>query len=206
MMQGFEPKQLTALYGAVLPISILLIENQEDRQFMADLYLQYKPLMYMIAVHYFRGNYAEVEDAVGGAVERLCKNHATLKGVACNKRAAYIVTTMRNVCLSRFRVLSRQTANLDFSAEPEALEAIPARENVQDIVFNRVFAIDLLNSFHELSERDREMIRMRHVDMLTYEEIARQAGMTEDTARVAVSRAKSRLEKAALAKKWGDDA
>ena len=40
MMQGFEPKQLTALYGAVLPISILLIENQEDRQFMADLYLQ----------------------------------------------------------------------------------------------------------------------------------------------------------------------
>ena len=200
-MQNIDLKQLMELSGAVLPLSILLIENDEDRQFMTDLYLQYRPLMYKIASRFFSENYAEMEDAVGSAVERLCKKCDTLMQVECNKRASYIVSTVRNVCLSRLREIGRQRCNRDYAPDAEAVDSIPSPEDVQGIVFDRVFASDLLDSFSELSEKDKDLIRLRHIDLLGYDIIAQQVGITEIAARTAVSRAKSKLERLAMNKK-----
>ena len=200
-MQTIDLKQLMELSGATLPLSILVIENDEDRQFLTEMYLQYRPLMYKIASQFFRDNYAEMEDAVGGAVERLCKKCETLKQVECNKRASYIVSTVRNVCLSRLREIGRQRRNRDYEAGAEAVDHIPSPEDVQGIVFDRVFASDLLDTFPELSEKDKDLIRLRHIDLLGYDIIAQQVGITEIAARTAVSRAKSKLERLAMNKK-----
>ena len=52
-MKNFDMNQIMGLSGAVLPLSILLIENDEDRQFLTEMYLQYRPLMYKIAFQFF---------------------------------------------------------------------------------------------------------------------------------------------------------
>ena len=200
-MQTIDLKQLMELSGATLPLSILVIENDEDRQFLTEMYLQYRPLMYKIASQFFRDNYAEMEDAVGGAVERLCKKCETLKQVECNKRASYIVSTVRNVCLSRLREIGRQRRNRDYAPDAEAVGSVPSPEDIQGIVFDRVFASDLLGAFPELSEKDKDLIRLRHMDLLGYDVIAQQMGITEIAARTAVSRAKSKLERLAMNKK-----
>lgn len=200
-MQNIDLKQLMELSGATLPLSILVIENDEDRQFLTEMYLQYRPLMYKIASQFFRDNYAEMEDAVGGAVERLCKKCETLKQVECNKRASYIVSTVRNVCLSRLREIGRQRRNRDYAPDAEAVGSVPSPEDIQGIVFDRVFASDLLGAFPELSEKDKDLIRLRHMDLLGYDVIAQQMGIAEIAARTAVSRAKSKLERLAMNKK-----
>ena len=200
-MQNFYMDQIVGLSGAVLPLSILLIENDEDRQFLTEQYLQYRPLMYKIASQFFSDNYAEMEDAVSSAVERLCKKCETLKQVECNKRASYIVSTVRNVCLSRLREIGRQRRNRDYAPDAEVVDSIPSPEDVQGIVFDRVFASDLLDGFPELSEKDKDLIRLRHIDLLGYDIIAQQVGITEIAARTAVSRAKSKLERLAMNKK-----
>ena len=140
-----------------------------------------------------------MEDAVSSAVERLCKKCETLKQVECNKRASYIVSTVRNVCLTRLREIGRQQRNRDYATE--AVDSIPGSEDVQGIVFDRVFAGDLLDAFPELSEKDKALIRFRHMDLLGYDEIARQLGISEIAARTAVSRAKSKLERLAMNRK-----
>ena len=203
-MQNFTVSQFIGMSGAAFPLSILLIENDEDRQFMTELYLQYRSLMYKIAAQFFGDSPAEMEDAVSGAVERLCKKCETLKQVACNKRAAYIVSTVRNGCLSRLREIGRQRRNRDFGADSEVIDRIPDPVDVQGIVFDRVFASDLLDAFPELSEKDRQLIRFRHMDMLKYAEIAQLMGMTEIAARTAVSRAKSKPERLAMNRKRGE--
>jgi RNA polymerase sigma-70 factor (ECF subfamily) len=200
-MQNFYMNQIMSLSGTVLPLSILLIENDEDRQFLTEQYLQYRPLMYKIASQFFSDNYAEMEDAVSSAVERLCKKCETLKQVECNKRASYIVSTVRNVCLSRLREIGRQRRNRDYAPDAEVVDSIPSQDDVQGIVFNRVFASDLLDTFPELSEKDKDLIRLRHIDLLGYDIIAQQVGITEIAARTAVSRAKSKLERLAMNKK-----
>ena len=68
-------------------------------------------------------------------------------------------------------------------------------------MFDRVFASDLLGAFPELSEKDKDLIRLRHMDLLGYDVIAQQMGITEIAARTAVSRAKSKLERLAMNKK-----
>jgi RNA polymerase sigma-70 factor (ECF subfamily) len=200
-MQNIDMNQIMGLSGAVLPLSILLIENDEDRQFLTEQYLQYRPLMYKIASQFFSDNYAEMEDAVSSAVERLCKKCETLKQVECNKRASYIVSTVRNVCLSRLREIGRQRRNRDYAPDVEVVDSIPSSEDVQGIVFDRVFSSDLLDAFPELSKKDKDLIRFRHIDLLGYDVIAQQVGITEIAARTAVSRAKSKLERLAMNKK-----
>ena len=199
-MQNLDIQRIIELYGTVLPLSILLIENDEDRQFLTDIYLQYKPLMYKAAYPFFNNNISEVDDAVSSAILKLCKKCDTLKKVDCNKRASYIVSTVRNVCLSRLRELKRQRLHLDFGSNSDELETISGADNVQEIVFSTILAIDLLNAFPELSKKDRELIRMRHIDQLDYSEIAEFSGSTEGAVRTAVSRAKSRLEHLAMKK------
>ncbi|HPJ03487.1 MAG TPA: sigma-70 family RNA polymerase sigma factor [Candidatus Limiplasma sp.] len=197
-MSNLDIRQILELYGTILPLPILLIENDEDRQFLTDIYLQYKPLMYKTAYQFFDGNHAEVDDAVSSAVERLCKKCETLQEVACNKRASYIVSTVRNVCLTRLRELKRQRLHFDFGPNGEDLEEIEGTEDVQDIVFNHILSSDLLSAFPELSEKDCELIRLRHIDQLEYADIAVLSGISEGAVRTAVSRAKSRLEQLAM--------
>ena len=128
-MQYIDLRQFMELSGATLPLSILLIENDEDRQFLTEMYLQYRPLMYKIASQFFSDNYAEMEDAVGGAVERLCKKCETLRQVTCNKRASYIVSTVRNVCLTRLREIGLQRRSRDYAQQTQKwLTAFPAKK------------------------------------------------------------------------------
>ena len=197
-MSNLDIRQILELYGTILPLPILLIENDEDRQFLTDVYLQFKPLMYKVAYQFFSDSHSEVDDAVSDAVERLCKKSDTLKEVACNKRASYIVSTVRNVCLTRLRELKRQRLHFDFGPNGEDLEEIAGTEDVQDMVFNHILSSDLLSAFPALSEKDCELIRLRHIDRLEYTEIAALSGLSEGAARTAVSRAKSRLEQLAM--------
>lgn len=197
-MSNLDIRQILELYGTILPLPILLIENDEDRQFLTDVYLQYKPLMYKVAYQFFNDSPSEVDDAVSNAVERLCKKCSTLKEVSCNKRASYIVSTVRNVCLTRLRELKRQRLHFDFRPNGEDLEEIAGAEDVQEIVFNHFLSSDLLSAFPGLSKKDGELIRLRHIDRLEYEEIAALSGLSEGAARTAVSRAKSRLEQLAM--------
>ena len=124
-----------------------------------------------------------------------------MKQVECNKRASYIVSTVRNVCLSRLREIGRQRRNRDYAPDAEAVGSVSSPEDIQGIVFDRVFASDLLGAFPELSEKDKDLIRLRHMDLLGYDVIALQMGITEIAARTAVSRAKSKLERLAMNKK-----
>lgn len=191
-------RQMIALSGTVLPLSILLIDDEEDRQFLMELYLQYKPLMYKVAYRFFSDDFAEADDAVSSSVERLCKNCGALREVNCNKRPSYIVSTVRNVCLTRLRQLKRQRLHFDFGPNSEEMAYVAGPEDVEDMVFNHILASDLLSAFPELKEKDRELIRLRHMDRLEYAEIAALTGLSEGAARTAISRAKHRLEQLAI--------
>lgn len=205
-MQHFDIGNMMELYGTALPLAILLMDDEGDRQFLADLYLENERLMYKVARGFFPGDSGEAEDAVQSAVERLCAKCSTLRTVACNKRRAYIVTTVRNCCLSRLREKNRHDAKRDYSADPDTIEQLPDSEDMQGFVFDRVYAVDLLDSFAGLSEKDKQLIRMFHIDRLGYGAIMDILGYSNEGAvRTAVSRAKSRLVHLAEQQKRNDN-
>lgn len=205
-MQSIDVNNLIEFYGAAIPLSILLIENDEDRQFLSDMYLNYRGLMFKVAVRYFPRDLDEIEEAVSNAVEKLCKKHLTLMSLECNKIPSYIVSTCKRVCITRIREIIKQRESRDYVVSAEIISEIPSDDDVQSELFTDLTGEETLAVFPDLNEKDKNLIMMRHVELLDYIEIAEELNITEGAARTAVSRARSKLIKLADEKKWnGED-
>ena len=199
----FPFQQMAEASGPVIPLAILLIEDDGDRQFVTGLYLQYRELLYKTAKGFFANSPSEIEDAISSSAEKMCKYCKELKAIPYDKRKFYIVKIVRSVCITRLAALQKQRERHDWFADSEIVEGTEDESSAHSIVFSRVYADDLLNSFATLNDRDKELIRMRHIDMMDYASIAEALQISEGAARTAVSRAKARLEK--LAQHHKDD-
>lgn len=190
--------------GNVMPLAILLIENDEDRAFLTSLYIKQRKLMYKTARKYFGADYDEIDDAVSSSIERMCRYCKNLQFIPEPKRAAYIVRIVENVCRTRIRAKVLERNQRAFSLEDDLCGDIASPVCTQETIFERMYAEDLLKSFAGLSYKDRELISMRHIDQMSFDEMAKALNMSEGAVRTALSRAKRRLEKQAAACKEGE--
>lgn len=194
MIHDLNIHQIAKLYGAVLPLAILLVCDEDDRAFLSETYLQYKALMYKVANDYFKPDQQAIEDAMSEAIERLCQYCGKVRAVPCNKRPAYLVRLVENVCRTRLRNLMLEKNRYAFSIDDAQSEFLIAQENVEETVFSHFYAEELLEMFDRLNARDRELICMRHVDGMSYAEMAKALHMKEGAVRTALLRAKQRLK------------
>lgn len=67
-------EQVAQACGVILPISILFIRNEDDRNLIIRVYIDYRFLMYRIARHYFGSNEADIEDAISTTLKNLCQH------------------------------------------------------------------------------------------------------------------------------------
>ena len=199
-MYSFDASQI------MIPVAILLIEDDDDRDFLADLYQQYYRLLWKTASMFFPGNEEEIAEAVSDSVERMCRYCKNIQDTPCNKRAAYLVKIIRSVCNTRLGELQKQALRKDMYISAAELENIEDEQQNHEMIFSRLYATDLLQSFDSLSETDRYLIQLRHIDGMSWKEIAALLSMNEGTVRTALSRAKTRLEKLAKRKGFMPDA
>ena len=184
-------------YSGSVPLAFLALENDADRTAIMELYLTYRSLFIKVARKYFGHNDAEVEDAVAATAERLCRYSENFLRVPCKKMPTYMVYTISNVCRSRMQKLQEEQAMRYEKESEEMINQIPDSYGGVGILFDRANAMDLLDSFENLSSREKELIRMRHIDRYSIEEIADQLNMKPNAVYTALSRAKARMEKAA---------
>lgn len=183
-----------------VPVAILAIESEEDRNFVQNLYMTYKQLMFYTARKYFGNDYAEIEDAVSSAVENMCVYVQRFREVDCNKLKAYVLCTIENVCNRRMRMRYKEKEyRIDY--DQEMIDQVANLSNEIDNVFAYTDALSLLASFDVLSEREKEIMRMRHIDQMEFAEIAHMMKMKEGAVRTALTRAKQRVVQEALKKR-----
>ncbi len=202
-MNGVWFRNVISYPAASMPLAIFMLANDEDRRFVEQIYFEYRGLMYFVARKYFGQNKAEIEDAISLAIENMCKYVENFRAVECNKLKSYVLSTVENVCKRRLRELGKQRAYRDEGATQEMIENIPGTADVYASVFAYADARALLDELDGLGERDKELFWMRHVEKLTFSEIANQLGMTEITVRTALTRAKQRVQKRAAERRNG---
>lgn len=190
--------QLLSLLG--VPVAFWAIESDEDRNFVQYMYLTYKQLMFYTAKRYFGNDYAEIEDAISCAVENMCVYVQRFRAVDCNKLRAYVLCTIENVCNRRMRTIYMEKEHRIDLAQ-EMIDKAPNSQNDLDNVFAYADALSLLDSFEVLSEREKELMRMRHIDQMEFAEIAHIMNMKEGAVRTALTRAKQRIVQETLRKR-----
>ena len=85
--------------------------------------------------------------------------------------------------------------------DQEMIDQVANLSNEIDNVFAYTDALSLLASFDVLSEREKEIMRMRHIDQMEFAEIAHMMKMKEGAVRTALTRAKQRVVQEALKKR-----
>ena len=129
---------------------------------------------------------AEAEDAVQELYLKLWDRRDVLDGIRSPK--GYGLTLLRNLCLDRIR-RSRKMETPATLPEPEMPggqdESIDEKERLAKV----------LAAIKSLPDWQREVLTLRTLDGLSYEEIAQRTGINYLTLRVLLSQARTKLKK-----------
>ena len=146
-------------------------------------YLSQAGTFYRVAF-YILEDTAEAEDAVQELFLRLWNGRDALDGI--RNPAGYGIRVLRNLCLDRIR-RSRKTLTPPELPEP----ALPGRQD--EAVDERERLAKVLDAIKSLPERQREVLTLRTLDGLSYEEISERTGINYLTLRVLLSQARRKL-------------
>lgn len=173
----------------IIPVAILSIGNEDDRAFMVRLYVDYRWLMYKVALSVVREPQL-AEDMVSQTLCEMIDNLEKIRAVDCCKLRGYIVSFVRNVSVDFVRKRDRQGKYFFLTGE----EAEVAAENSVDENLIRMAEIDALKrGLARLSENDRLLLTMKYFDGLSDEEIAARLGVAKASVRTYLMRARNRL-------------
>ena len=147
-------------------------------------YLSLADTLYRVA-HYILESGTDAEDAVQELYLKLWERRAELDDVRQPK--AYCIAMLRNLCLDKIR-------SAQHLAFPEKLPE-PHFSRLQDDDIDARRRLDkVLEAVKALPERQRQVLVMRAVEGLSYEDISQRTGMNNLTLRVLLSQARSKLK------------
>ena len=134
---------------------------------------------------YILENEADAKDAVQELYLKLWNLRGQLELV--REPAAYGSLMMRNLCLDRIR----KAKHLSFPSELPQTQFAPAPDETLDA---RTRLNKVLEAVKALPERQREVLILRTVEGLSYEEISARTGMNNLTCRVLLSQARTKIK------------
>ena len=147
-------------------------------------YLPLAQTLYRIAFYMLESE-AEAEDAVQEVYAKLWESRDRLEDVQSPK--AYCIRMLKNLCLDRIRraqVLSFPEMLPDKEYAPGADDTIDAKTRLNMV----------LEAVKALPDKQREVLILRTVEGLSYDEIAERTGTNYLTCRVLLSQARSKIK------------
>lgn len=141
---------------------------------------------YRVAYHLLESR-PDAEDAVQELYLKILSMHAKL--VYVRDPAAYGITLLKNICIDRIRRReSRRAEQLEefITADTSG----PEKQMAEKDTLSRV-----MKEMERLPEKQAKVLRMRAVEGLEYDEIARRTGLSQVNIRVLISIARKTLKK-----------
>ena len=155
-------------------------------------FLPYHRKLYRAAFH-LMGNAQDAEDMVQEAYLKLWKRRDELPTDIANLEA-YCVTLVKHVCHDALRL-----AHLEEDGRPPEELPIIGNTNVAHEVELKDEANQVMTLIGQLPDQQRQIMQMRDVEDLAYEEIEKATGLTSANIRVLLSRARKKIREQFLA-------
>lgn len=176
----------------MIPYIILAIENDEDREFMTELYVKYQALMFS-EIYKIVGTPWSAEDVRQSVVEKLIDKIALLRGMNQRGRINYIITASKNSAFN----YCRDTKPL-FSLDDES-NIFDPDDSLENIVFKKEDLQVFSRAWKSLDEKTQYLLSAKYILDKSANEIAEDLGMPSNNVRMALVRAKQKARKAMAA-------
>lgn len=172
----------------MMPAVILAIQDESDRTYMEWVFQTYHRLMYHYIMEKLNDPW-QADDVMQESVVKLIDKIDVLRRLSESKRRNYIITTAKNTAISYLRReavrkgipyddWTKDCIGTESDEEPESLILYQEEMELLQYVWN------------DLDERSRYLLSSRYILEQTFEEMARELGVSSGSARMLLTRAK----------------
>ena len=172
----------------MIPYVILAIEDESDRAFMAELYLNYHKLMYREIIQIVRDTWA-ADDILQTTLEKLIDKVQELRNKDRDRLVNYIITACKN---TSFNYLREKGRHPEFPFEEWGdLEGYENDGNAVDTgLMHECDLNSLAHIWPKLSARNRYLLEGRYILQKPLDEMAKELDIKPESLRMALTRAK----------------
>lgn len=176
----------------MIPIAILAIEDDDDRTFVIQLYVDYRWFMYNIAYEIIQDSQI-AEDIVSQAVCELIDALADIRKINSCKLKSYIALLVRNDSIDYVRKRKRQSKYFFIPNDEGAMNNVAADGEVDAALIRDAEICELKKGLACLPEKERILLTLKYLDGVSDEDIARKFGIGTASVRTYLTRARRRL-------------
>ena len=174
----------------MLPICILAIEDENDREFMTRVFNQYQWLMYN-TVNQVVNDHWQTEDLVQATVEKLIDKLKKLKTMDEQHMVNYIITACKHTAYNEMRYRSRHPI-FSIDEEWDTPDGIYTTHSMELKLIHEEDLQCMAAVWDKLDPRSQYVLEARYILDKTDDEIADFLGIKPDSVRMALTRARKK--------------
>lgn len=181
----------------MIPMIIMAIEDEDDRSFMANLYVDYQRLMYKVITSHTTDPW-DADDIFQSTLPKLIDKLADLRRMSNDKLTNYIYSTCKNTAIN---YLQKKGGLKEFSFE-DLSATVPTEEDPRLLLEENDEDVEALHrAWKRLDPRSQYLLEARYILNKSFEEIAADINIQPDSVRAALSRARKKARKLILEEK-----
>ncbi len=173
----------------MIPMAIMMISNEEDRDFIKRLFLENEVAMFIAANNVVR-DYHIARDMVSEACVVMINKIEYLRKIDEDKRTSYIIAIARNNALMYLR---KQKREMNFFAEGKYMldaEINAAQEQVDSMLIAEADMQTVRETLSKIHKKDSDLLRMKYFENVSDAEIAQRIGIGAASVRFYLTKAK----------------
>ena len=168
--------------------AFLMIRDESDREFVSELFVKYEQMMYKIAYNILH-NRTDAEDAVHNTIIKVIDSLEKVRAIDSKETEFYITVITKNTALD----MQRKTNRLPESNKMKELDDTQAVFSGEDSALNKIDSEKIKTVMRSLSENEYDILFMNLIMGFSPSEIADKLGVSSNTVRQRIFRAKQNL-------------
>lgn len=165
------------------------MSKKTDDDLINELFTEYRQMMFKIAMGILH-NKSDSEDAVQDAFLWIINNLSIISQIPCHERGNYFATIIEHGSIDIYR----KKTNHPMDNFDEQLD-LRADEFVEETALSNATVDEIKSAMNELSNRDYEMLYLYLFKQMSPKEIGEAMGISENSIRSYIKRARKRFVK-----------
>ncbi len=172
----------------MIPIVILAINNEDDKEFITRLFLENQTMMYVTAVKLMK-DYHLARDMVSQSCVTMIDKIEYLRAIDIEKRSSYILSIVKNNSLIYLRKIKREKEFL-MEEYPAADYKAKEQEDIDSRLIAEADMQALRIAMSKVHRKDCELLHMKYFEKLSDKVIAERLGIRAASVRYYLTKAR----------------